>query len=89
MPFFLLLQLQQLKLRLLCFSRGEATPGGRRLIEDMPLSLQMDVTYEETKDYLEKVFFFIYVFVNLSMFLFHSEQKNKYTLSELINGFLK
>ncbi|XP_058949071.2 uncharacterized protein [Pocillopora verrucosa] len=35
--------------------RGEATPGGRRLIEDMPLSLQMDVTYEETKDYLEKV----------------------------------
>lgn len=49
----------------------------------------MDVTYEETKDYLEKVFFFIYVFVNLSMFLFHSEQKNKYTLSELINGFLK
>ena len=55
----------------------------------MPLSLQMDVTYEETKDYLEKVFFFIYVFVNLSMFLFHSEQKNKYTLSELINGFLK
>lgn len=55
----------------------------------MPLSLQMDVTYEETKDYLEKVFFFIYVFVNLSMFLFHSEQKNKYTPSELINGFLK
>lgn len=55
----------------------------------MPLSLQMDVTYEETKDYLEKVFFFIYVFVNLSMFLFHSEQKNKYTLSELINSFLK
>lgn len=55
----------------------------------MPLSLQMDVTYEETKDYLEKVFFSIYVFVNLSMFLFHSEQKNKYTLSELINGFLK
>lgn len=55
----------------------------------MPLSLQMDVTYEETKDYLEKVFFFIYVFVNLSMFLFHSEQKNKYILSELINGFLK
>ncbi|KAJ7372503.1 hypothetical protein OS493_019012 [Desmophyllum pertusum] len=35
--------------------RGEAIPGGKRLIEDMPLSLQQDVTYEETKDYLEKV----------------------------------
>lgn len=38
-----------------CFFRGEAIPGGKRLIEDMPLSLQQDVTYEETKDYLEKV----------------------------------
>ena len=35
--------------------RGEAIPGGKSLIEDMPLSLQQDVTYEETKDFLEKV----------------------------------
>jgi len=36
-------------------NRGEAIPGGKTLIEDMPLSLQQDVTYEETKDFLEKV----------------------------------
>lgn len=35
--------------------RGEAIPGGKTLIEDMPLSLQEDVTYEESKDFLEKV----------------------------------
>jgi len=35
--------------------RGEAIPGGKTLIEDMPLTLQEDLTYEETKDLLEKV----------------------------------
>ena len=35
--------------------RGEAIPGGKTLIEDMPFSLQEDFTYEETKDLLEKV----------------------------------
>ena len=35
--------------------RGEAIPGEKTLIEDMPLSLQQDLTYEETKDFLEKV----------------------------------
>ena len=35
--------------------RGEAIPGGKTLIEDMPLSLQQDVTYEETQEYIEKV----------------------------------
>ena len=37
------------------FFRGEAIPGGKTLIEDMPMSLQQDFTYEETKDLLEKV----------------------------------
>ena len=35
--------------------RGEAIPGRKTLIEDMPLSLQEDVTFEESKDCLEKV----------------------------------
>ncbi|CAH3024940.1 unnamed protein product, partial [Porites evermanni] len=35
--------------------RGEAIPGGKRLIEDMPLTLQQDVTYEESKNVLERV----------------------------------
>lgn len=42
------------------FCRGEAIPGGRRLIDDMPLSLQQDVTYEESKDVLEKVLLFAF-----------------------------
>ena len=37
------------------FFRGEAIPGGKRLIEDMPLTLQQDVTYEESKNVLERV----------------------------------
>ena len=41
--------------------RGEAIPGGKTLIEDMPLTLQQDVTYEETKDYLEKVLMRSYI----------------------------
>jgi len=45
--------------------RGEAVPGGKRLIEDMPLTLQQDVTYEEGKDVLEKVFFLsLIAFIN-------------------------
>ena len=39
------------------FFRGEAIPGGKTLIEDMPMSLQQDFTYEETKDLLEKVMY--------------------------------
>ena len=35
--------------------RGEAIPGGKTLIEDMPVSLQQDVAFEETKDCLKKV----------------------------------
>ena len=35
--------------------RGEAIPGGKTMIEDMPLSLQQDFSYEETKDLLAKV----------------------------------
>ena len=41
--------------------RGEAIPGGKTLIEDMPLTLQQDVTYEETKEYLEKVIMMKYI----------------------------
>jgi len=43
--------------------RGEAIPGGKTLIEDMPLSLQQDVTYEETKEYLEKVIMMKYTYI--------------------------
>ncbi|XP_044173366.1 LOW QUALITY PROTEIN: uncharacterized protein LOC114949688 [Acropora millepora] len=35
--------------------RGEAIPRVKSLIEDMPLILQQDVSYEQTKDVLEKV----------------------------------
>ncbi|XP_068721896.1 uncharacterized protein [Montipora capricornis] len=35
--------------------RGEAIPGVKSLIGDMPLILQQDVTYEQAKDALEKV----------------------------------
>ena len=41
--------------------RGEAIPGGKTLIEDMPLSLQQDFTYEETKEILEKVIMKSYI----------------------------
>ncbi|XP_068704187.1 uncharacterized protein [Montipora foliosa] len=35
--------------------RGEVIPGVKRLIGDMPLILQQDITYEQARDVLEKV----------------------------------
>ncbi|XP_068721829.1 uncharacterized protein [Montipora capricornis] len=45
--------------------KGEAIPGVKRLIGDMPLILQQDVTYEQAKDVLEKVPLFMETDVNL------------------------
>ena len=67
----------------LCLFRGEAIPGGKSLIEDMPLSLQQDVTYEETKDYLEKVMSIYHFISQYKHLLTHSCYNKKHKIDHI------